>query len=154
MSFASDEHDSAGPRLLTVPDSVAVRQSMQRWSMRALRNETLPEQRVVAPGVTAVAMWRDRRCGSVPFYCENTSGVLPFPAVLRHVDGRQIGPWWTETGGGVAVDSQKEGPTAGAVLRRHGSRSSLPVVDRSRKPRHGGDPSGPARSYVEQPGGR
>lgn len=104
---ADGEGDVARPRLI-VPDSVAVRQSMHRWAMRALRRGTLPERRVVAPGVVAVAMWRQRKCGSVLFQCDARDSDLPFPSVLNHMDGRRIGPWWSYTGGGGGGYSEEE----------------------------------------------
>jgi hypothetical protein len=45
-------------------------------------------------------MWKKRGSGSVLLCCDASSSDLPFPAVLRRVDGRRIGPWWFGTGGG------------------------------------------------------
>jgi hypothetical protein len=103
----ADEDDVSKPPPRMVPSSVAVRQSMHRWAMRALRSGALPEQRVVAEGVTAVALWRRRACGSVLFHCDASASDLAFPAVLRHVDGRRTGPWWRCTGGGGHSEEEK-----------------------------------------------
>lgn len=69
--------------------------------MRALAGRALPADRVVVPGVTAVAMWKQRRCGSILFCCKADSKVQPFAgSALQHVDGKRLGLWWVGTGGG------------------------------------------------------
>ncbi len=83
----------------------ADQQAVHRWTTRALSAGEFPTT-VLPAGVKAVAMWRNKRFGSVLFHIEGISELSCFGyPTLQHVDARllRIRGWMVTGGGGQGL---------------------------------------------------